>query len=137
MVPKVGREAILDLMLNMGLVTIKFRLAQEDPGVAIANLTLADIDECDFPGYAPLTPTFPTAGLDGSNRGETLSTLMTWTAGAIVDPQTIFVIYMTYKHGADPERLVWAFYLSPTVTLAAPGEQFLRKVDWLADNLVI
>lgn len=136
MVPKEGRLVVAELVRALG-TNLKARLAQADALPADADVTLGDIVECDFDGYAAINlDDFPAATIDGGDNAAMLSPLKTWTAGAgITGPQTIFMLYVTaFNTSTLATKLLFFERLSPTVTLAAVGETFQRYVRWRDTN---
>lgn len=138
MVPKEGRVVVAMLATFLKWASrFRVRLAKAIGAGADQDLVLASFTECDFDGYAYIdNPLFPTPTINGDDRAETLSPLLTWTAGAGITSQTIKAVYVEMETMDASFYLLWFQRLSPSVTLAAPGEVFQRKIDILADNLV-
>lgn len=137
--PKVGKKlALRHLFWNYtSLGSMKLKLAKDIAAVDDDDVVLGDIDECDFDGYAAVSdPGFEDPTIDGSDRGDMLSDLFTWTAGAgIAAPQTIVGMYITEVLDGN-ETLLWFKRLASTVTLANPDEVFERKLRFKDDDLV-
>ncbi len=140
MFTKSGRKIALEILLNSGgySVTRNWRLATNVPAGAPEDVVVGDFTECTFPGYAEITdPIFGTATLDGSDRGESVSPLLVWTAGAIVTPETAVAIYCFCNSPYGPlTGLLWWAQISPSVTVANPGESISRIVTFKDNNFV-
>lgn len=134
---KEGRLSTHEIMTKQKTFNhLKVRLAKALTGTADADKTLADITECDFPGYAEIAdPAWDAPALNGSDQAEGKSTLLTWTAGTIVTPQTILAVYLVFVDTFAVEKLLWIKQLSPTVTIGATGEVFERYVDLFVDDI--
>ena len=138
MVTKEGRLAVLKLLTDQDQISdLKIRLAKTIGYGGDADLELADFTECDFDGYAEVSsPTFSAPAINGDDRGDAVTDDLTWTAGAgLAAPQTIVGVYVVIDFVGIGERLYFFKRVSPTVTLANPGEEFVRKVRQLSDNL--
>lgn len=140
MVPKEGRVNVIEGLLKNSdtFISKKYCLAQDIAAIDDADVTLADITECDFDGYARVeNPTIIDSGLNGDNRGFILTDKLDYVAGAgIASPQTIVGVYLLidYDH---TDRLVWFQRITPTVTLANPDELYETAVRMLTDDLGI
>lgn len=134
MLPKVARISLLEYLLSDPGLNAKFRLVANNVVVADKDVTLADIIEATFVGYAALTGiVFPTPIIDFAEHGDTISPTLTWTAGAIVGPQTIYAMYITVTMGGLDELLWFRRFGIPTV-LMNPGEQVQKKANMLSDD---
>lgn len=140
MVPHEGRLAALRLLLKIDeLTNLRVRLAKTIAAGPDDELELSDFTECDFDGYAEkVNPVFDAPAINGTEDGESLSELLTWTAGAgLAAPQTIVGVYMVYDFDVATDRLLWFARVSPTVTLANPAEVFERKIKFLSNDIGI
>lgn len=129
MVPKQSRLLVMNIVRGSSLHIPTIRLAKAAPIPAADDVVLADLTECDFDGYSVQNPSWGAPSLDGAFIGSMNSGLLSWTAGALLAaPQTIFAIYITYPDPTDfsIEKLLDWQAISPTVTLANPGEVFQR-----------
>lgn len=133
MVPEVGEILIANLIRARG-VLVNARLAKVDIPLIGSTAVLGDFTECDFDGYAAIPlDDFPTPTINVDDAAEMVSPLKTWTAGmAISGPQTIYFVYVTCGDpmAADADELLFFERLTPSVTLANPGEVFQRFVRW-------
>lgn len=129
MVPKQSRILVMNTIRGAGFNVPTIRLAKAAPVPAAADVVLADFVECDFDGYTALNPMWAAPALDGAFIANMQSLLMTWTAGiALAAPQTIFAAYLAIPDptaGGAETLLDWQA-ITPTVTLALPGEVFSR-----------
>lgn len=98
-----GQLALLDVKRSY-LDTLTLRLFKNDFIPQLISATDAFV-ESDFAGYAPIVGPFffavPFTNAD--DKAETDSDVQTFTAGAVVAPQSIFGYYLT-----DPEKN-WIF----------------------------
>lgn len=140
MIPESGRLTAMKLLLKKETIHhIEVKLAQAFGAGADDILDFFDFTECDFDGYAAITnPTWADPALNVDGLAEALSETLVWTAGSgISAPQTIVAVwwevYFDSSGGIDP-NMFWFKKILPTVTLAAPGEQFIRIIDFLDDD---
>lgn len=137
MVSLEGRKLFLDIMRSHGL---KIHLAKTEVVGELAAIGLADMEEADFVGYSPITPAvFGDPEIDEDGVASIKTAILTWTAGAIVAPQTIRGVYVTTTNPAndgEPELLFFE-NITPTVTLASAGEEFKRIVRLKDTNFSI
>lgn len=140
MVPEEGRMAALMALLQInGVNSWSVRLAKAKAAVADDLVALSDLTECDFDGYAEVfDPAFDGPAINGDHQGQSRTDLLVWTAGAgIASPQTIVAVYVVFNFAHVGEQLLMWIPVSPTVTLAAPGEEYSRAVRILTDDLGI
>lgn len=115
----------LNELLSDPTVQIVARLAQLPTVINPDELTLAQITECDFPGYAPFTytPQLETAAED-ELYAEMGVYNVEFQVGAIVTPQRIVGIYVTAHRGADPVTIVTYATFDPPLLASEPGQVF-------------
>ena len=105
-----------------------------NPIPADADVTLADITEADFVGYAAQTGVVvPASIIDSFFHGDAFTPVLTWTAGAIVGSQTIFGLYVTMQFGLSNSLIFFRRFAAP-VTIAIAGETVVKQVNLLSDD---
>lgn len=128
MVPKESRKAILDQVLGATRTGLTIRLAKANPVPDDEDVTLGDLTECDFVGYAAQTPAWSAPTLDGDDVANSETGVLEFTAGILLGPQTIYAVYATRLSAVDGSTNVLICFdrLTATVTLSNPGEKFRR-----------
>jgi len=72
----------------------------------VDSVILANIQECNFPGYGPqIAVGFTNVETDDDFFGEAVSKVIEWIAGDIVTPQLVTAEYVTIKRGDDEPYL--------------------------------
>lgn len=134
MFTKIGRLALLDFLLSDPTVNAQFCLTSNNPIPADADVTLADITEATFGGYARKTGVvFPSAIINTFAHGETISLTQTWTASGATLPQTIYAAYILMTFTATDFLCFFRRFGSPIV-LMNPGDLVEKKFDMLDDD---
>lgn len=134
MFPKIGRTKLIDFLLGVTGPGATFRLTKTDWAGLDQDVTLADLTEADFVGYAPLAGVaFPAAIVNGLGHGETLSPVLTWTAGALAGPQTIYAAYMTITVSGSVELIFYRRFGVPE-SVFNPGDVIQKKMNILDDD---
>ncbi len=141
MVPDQGR-IVVNQLASWRSVYSRFtvHLFKDEDGTPDNTRTVANFTECDFPGYAALGGSTGVAWGDASinldDKAESQSGELTWTASDLMsEPQTIKGMYILVRIDDESEdRMLWFERISPTVTLALPGEQFQRIIDLQATD---
>lgn len=97
---------------------------------ADADVGIADLAglEADFPGYAPIQASgWSVPTIDGGGIASTDTGVLVWTASALfVSPQTIVCAWITMKSPLLNPFCLWYEVWTPSVTVAAIGEQIKR-----------
>lgn len=134
MLVKEGRKALLDFLLGAGGPACVFHLFVNNPAMADEDVTLGDLTEASFGGYAAISGiTFPAAVINGADHGETLSPTQTWTATGAPLPQTVYGMYMTMTVSGSDKLIFVKRFSSPQV-LSLAGETVNKKFDMLSDD---
>lgn len=134
MLPKVARIALLEFLLSDPSLNAKFRLVANNVAVLDKDVTLADITEATFAGYAGLTGVvFPTPIIDFAEHGETTSPTLTWTASGAGLPETIYAMYITVTISAT-DVLLWFHRFGTPTLLMNPADQVQKKANMLSDD---
>jgi len=132
MFTKSGRLIILNTLFGIWGASPgrQYRLSTNIPGGSPDDVVEADFTEATFPGYAQISdPANADATLDAFDRGRIFTPTLTWTAGAIVTPETCKCIYIvSTSTSANIDGLVWWKELAAWVTVANPGEQINQVV---------
>lgn len=120
-----GQLAELMTFLEDDSNVIVAHLAKNPIATDADVLTLADLVEADFPGYAPI----PLANFDPQDYGddtlgEALCGELNFEAGAIVQPQTVYAVYLTLKQGSAQEDLFWPVVLERPIEFINQGDVF-------------
>lgn len=139
MIPYQASVDFLDALLQGHLVagSLKIKLAKNNPAHADTAVVLADLTECDFPGYADFgtvgnLPSPPT--LNGSNEAESDSPTLTWTRSSTGTAQTAYGLYITFTDSVSGARLfAWSRFGTPIVVTAG-GDVIVKKVNLYAWN---
>ncbi len=138
MTGKEGRKFILDKLLVVDANNIYIRLAKNNPSGAPEDVTFADLTEATFAGYSAIhAPAFPSATLNGSDQGETISPTLTWTSGGGVSgTETIYGLYVDYYDGSFVSHLLeWVPFAAP-ITISMDGQTIEKKLRMVCGNLV-
>lgn len=136
MVPMVGNLTVLQFLLNSSEVHLKVKLAKNQLAVEPSRLTLADLTEADFAGYAAvLDPIFSAPEFNEQTYAEAVSQPIVWTVGAIVEPQQITAVYVTAQQGAGAEQLLWVQVLAGQDVMTGEGQVFAKQIRLMAANL--
>lgn len=140
MITKSGRLLLLNLAFgNFGQFPARdYRLATNVPAGDPEDVEEGDFTEATFPGYAEISdPTVADATLDGSDQGKIFTPTLTWTAGAVVTPETIKSIYLVFDSvSPNVNGLVWWKELPAWVTIANLGEQVNQVVTFYDRDFV-
>lgn len=136
------KEALLNLLYQLkqstpggtGKLSLWYHLSKNDPAAAEADLTLASFTEADFPGYAALNIGNATPFINGAGEGEIDGHTLTWTAGAIVTPQTCYWLYCTFINTNGDHKLLFVGKFDAPITLGGPGEKIKKSVNFFARN---
>lgn len=126
--PATASDTLLDY-LNRPDVSIVARLAQSAIASEDDQVLLADIVECDFEGYEPVTEfDWEDVAEEGSTAGEVLSAPVEFAAGEGVAPQQAAAVYITLQEGdADPVLAQLAPFAKP-ITFDQAGQGFKHQV---------
>jgi hypothetical protein len=107
------------------------------------NLTqLHHLTVCTFPGYLT-TPLYTlghvTAAIDSHDQGYTLSSLVSFIANtSIVSPETVLGVFISWQAApGGSDELFMIQPLSPSVTVAVPGDGITFKLDLDAQDLTV
>lgn len=131
-----GQAAQIDALLTNPSIAILAHLAKNPIPLDVEGQTIDDMVECDFPGYAPqpieeATEVF----INETNYAEVICGIVTFTAGAIVAPQSAYALYVTIQNGAGPVKL-WAVENFPSpVVFENEGQILEREARLLSANL--
>lgn len=138
MIVKQGRLTIHEIVtMQLPLDHLKVRLFQDFDSTPDEDLVLANLTECDFPGYTELIDQgWDAPVINGSDQAQGKSDLLTWTATTIITPQTIKAIGLITAHPSAVHRLFWIKKLAPTTTIGADGEVFQRYIDLFVDDII-
>lgn len=91
--------------------------------------SIANMVEATFPGYAPVPLTeFTPDETSADDLATQIADACEFTAGDIVTPQTVTVLYVTMTYDGGDPVLLQMFPLDPALTFEKPGHQFSRNV---------
>lgn len=100
-------------------------------------MELADIVECDFPGYQAITlDDFGETDRADDDIGEALTDVHSFTASEdIVTPQNIYFFYITRHPAGLPVQLFQVVNLPEPIQFAVPGQTFELQVRAMSEGL--
>lgn len=121
-IPGGNLEALADALADP-LLQIVAHLAQGPIGQQAIPVSLIGLQECTFPGYAPipLTADLDTAW-ETDSYGEMGPQRLQFIAGAVVVPQRVSHIYYTYQHDNDAPSLLSCVAFDNPITVDTPGQ---------------
>ncbi len=97
----------LNQLVSDPLVTIVARLAKGPTSLLDRVLTLDDLAEANFPGYAAIQLTADlNDAIELSTYGELTPQRCEWIAGTITAAQSIVGVYYTKSYDGGPEDLI-------------------------------
>lgn len=136
MIVKTGRKAALNYLKEASVTQLKIGLFKNDWAEDNITTVLSDLEEADFVGYARKSGvSFPDVAINGDDDGETLSPILTWTAGELVEPATLYGIFVTvYDPVEEEEVLMWYDKFAATTTLVLEGEVVQKRIKFLDTN---
>jgi len=117
------------------LRTIVAHLAKNSLTAGQDEFALSALQECDFPGYAPIPLT--TWHLDPSSDdavARMVADQCQWVAGAIVTPQTATLVYITMAYNGGAPVLWRQFQLLPQTRLTTAGQTIDQVVDLISSD---
>lgn len=125
--PTPGDALIADLTQSGGVIVAHLAKAvNADPDDVIA---LADLVECNFPGYAPVMITdFEDVEPDNQDLADVLSAAIQFTAAGLTTPQTAVAFYLTAHVGSDPAGFLSLEFFGDGFTFMVDGDQLVRQV---------
>lgn len=125
MVPTPGLElAEIDAMMADPLFQIVARLAKGPADSQDNAIALADLVECDFPGYAPIPLTLNLdEAVDEIGLGALSPQRIEWIAGTIVTAQYITHIYYTKTYNGAGVSLVSAIAFDNPIPVVVTSQQ--------------
>lgn len=134
-----GQSDELSQILTDPSNTIVLHLAKNPTATLDLVGSLADLRECDFPGYAPVQIVNPDVFEgDDVNVGEAVSDALTFQASsALAVPQVAYAAYLTWQNGAGPINLKDLYELKGGFTFDVPGRIFRVRIRFssFADNV--
>lgn len=138
MISNQAEIGLLNEILNDPDKAVTARLFQNNPGAADEDVTLADLTEADFDGYAEIEPiTWDTIASNGDEEAETLSDVLEWerSAGAGGD-QTVYGIYLTYTSYDSADKLLWFARFASSFDFDAVGVTLQKTINWRLRQLI-
>jgi hypothetical protein len=115
--------------LQSPTVTIVARLAKNSIDPEIEAPVLADLTQCDFPGYAPITDLgFDAVDANEGVAGHVLSADLEFAAGAIVTPQLCTAFYLTMQEEGHAAVLMHLEIFPEPFSFERAGQTFKRRV---------
>lgn len=135
MIPDQATVDILRTVLFHASLNAQIRLCQVDVGVMDADVTLADLTECDFPGYAPIAASsLPAPALNDSEEAETDSASLVWTAAAGVTTQVAYSVYVTFLDDSGTECLLSFDRFTFPQEVDNPGDNMRTSLSFFSWN---
>jgi hypothetical protein len=129
--PVATETDVLMGLLENPLNVIVAHAARNPIAPDVDKIELADLTECNFPGYAPVTldawtPDPP----EFDEVGEAVSGDVSFTAGAIVTPQNITAVYLTLAFDGGAPVLLKVFPLPSPFLMNLPEQKFARLIRY-------
>lgn len=120
-----GEAAVLDAQLQNPAVHIVAHLSRSPIPADEGQIALADIAECNFPGYAPirLVNWAVTPG-DDDGYAYAVSEEITWESSVIVTPQEATFCYLTTVAGEGPIQLISIMKAEEKIVFDKEGRKF-------------
>ena len=120
-----GQLATLMELLSDGDKQIVTHLSKKPIPRTQSTIAPADLEEADFPGYAPQRVVAPVPeDLGVEDYAEAVSEVHEFRAGAIVTPQTIYAVYLMIAQDGGAPGLLWALPLPRPITFRSEGDLF-------------
>lgn len=119
-------------LLNDPTKQIVAHLGQNSILDDLPTLLLADIVECNFPGYAPISDLEWLAdpeSVEDCARADTQT--LEFVAGNIVTPQLATFVYLTQQEGSDPPKLMRYWPIPEGFLFNSAGDKYAFKAFFL------
>ena len=94
-------------------------------------LTLDDLDEADFSGYARVHPTWPASSLTGGGDASSLSPACVWTHNGGPTANEVRGIALVNDAGGFGTRLIRCYKFPVPITMSTAGDNISRQVRLL------
>lgn len=133
-----AQTALLVPLLNGPTLPMVLHAAKSPIPDDAVDVLLADIVECDFPGYAaiPLTGFDETVN-DFADVGEALTDVLEFTpSDALVNAQPIFFYYITRHPPGHAVQLMQVVNLPVPIDVSVPGKPIQLQVRAMCEGLV-
>ena len=137
MIPKTGRRALLTCLFKYGFVPQLIGLVKADPTPPDIDLEFTDLTEATFAGYSRIdltSVTLPEPTIDGSNNGDIISPVLTWTSGTVTSTEVIYGMFAVMALGSLGDYFWWFNRWTAPVTISMPGQEIKRKLNFKANN---
>lgn len=124
-------------MLNGPDAPMVLHLAKSPIPEGVPSFDLSAIEECDFPGYAPITLNdFGETENDYEDVGEALTEVLRFTASeAIGQSQAVHFSYITRHPEGEPAQLLQVYALPVPTIFQVPGQELELKVRVMCEGL--
>lgn len=134
-----AQTAALKTTFNPPATPMLLHAAKSPIPDGVFEVQLADIVECDFPGYAPIPLNdFDETEADyGDDVGEVLTDVHTFAADAdFTTPQSICFYYITYTPPGGPTQLKGITNLPMPIEINVPFQEVELRVRMMGSGLV-
>ena len=127
-----GEIAVLNSVLRG--TGMSFALVKNNLFVgAEASANFAAMVEADFVGYARINAPFGMAATDGNMHGKDTITV-TFTAGALVAPQTVYGLAAIRDIGGGVNKIIGYHNFSTARVFNSPGDSIVAKINGYCDG---
>lgn len=137
MIPEIGRKVLLKVLFKYGFTVQEFGLVKADPTPTDSELVFADLTEATFAGYSRILSSsliFNDPTLDGSDNGDIISPVATWTSGAVTTPEVIYGMFAVIDLGSDGKHFWWFNRWTAPITISVSGQEIKRKLNFKSNN---
>ena len=119
--------AMLDDPLNIIIVHLAKNIISND----VDAVLLADFVECNFPGYTPqrVLNCIPFVS-DDPTYGQAISPEIAFVADAIVVPQLITAVYVTFNRGSAATALMLVDIFASPQSVSENNQTFLYNLNF-------
>lgn len=127
--------AHLDAELSNPALTIVAHLAKTPIALDADSVPIEGIEECDFPGYAPIVLTDHWIDVfDDETYAEAFFPEVEWVAEDVVTPQLVTAVYVTITYDGVGTVLNNVSILDTPLVIDTPGQTISRNFSVMATN---
>lgn len=111
--------------LNDAANPVKVRLFKNVLAANLEAVAVADLTECDFPGYEPIVANdFEPVDGPAEDVGECLPSERSFVAAdTIATPQVVHGVFVTRHPAGNPVELYAVKVFDPPIVVVAPGQE--------------
>jgi len=123
-----GMNLELGTFLQDPVNKITARLAQNAIAPNVDQIQLADLVECNFPGYTPHEiDEWENVDYDEEGYGQAITGPLSWSPQGIEEAQAITAVYLTISKDGAPDVLLWVIPLLTPIIFDDDNDVFLHE----------